>query len=172
MAISFGDQVFLQHVAQVGAHCVHGVAASREDLRIEVRLTAKLADSLGRQICMTLFVGRVLKELGRGSRSVHADRRVVVALITKHAHEFCREHLIEDIDNALDVVAVGGCHCAPVHLLARVGTDPVEVEREFVHSGVLFQVWMLRGRSACFACDKNSGASQPQAVPVIKESGV
>ena len=103
---ALGHEIFLDHVDQVGALDVLGVAAGDERGRVEVRLALQLHDSRGDLIGVALLFGRVLQELGGDRRGVDAVGHVVVPLVAQHAHQLGGERLVENLDHTLAVGAV------------------------------------------------------------------
>jgi len=122
-----GHQVLLDHVDEVVALDVFGVAAREEAFGVEVRLAPELVDALGDQVSMGLLLAGVLEEFrGHGLR-VDARGHVVVPLVAKHAHELGGERLVEKTEDGLAVAAIGGGDGALLDVAARAPAELLDV---------------------------------------------
>jgi hypothetical protein len=131
----FGDQVLAQHVLQVGALVVLGVAARQDAFRVVVRLALQLDDAGGEQVRVgQLFVG-VHEQFGRDGlgrgRTLGGE---VVALVAHPAHDLGRQCLVEDLDDPFTVGAVGGRDRALLDLGPRALAQGGDVCQELGHA--------------------------------------
>jgi hypothetical protein len=85
----------------------------------EVRFTAELNDAFRDAVGLLWFLGRVLKKLNLHRPGMNTLRHEIVPLIPRHAHDFRRQRLIEDLTRDIGVSAVGFGHRAMRHGLPR-----------------------------------------------------
>src|SRR5207248_584220 len=128
-----GDQILLDHLLELVGVVVLGVAALGEDVGVEVGLALELGDAAGGEVGVAQLVGGVLQELGLGVAGIHALRREVVPLVAQVADQFGGEYLVEDLDYALAVGAVGVGDRTLVDVLARPLAKCLHVGKEVAH---------------------------------------
>src|SRR6185503_16896225 len=105
---ALGDQILADHVLEVLALDVLGVAAARQALGREVGLAAELGDARRDQVGVLLLIVGMLQELGRHALGVDALGHEVVALVPQHADDLGGERLVEELDHHAAVGVVPG----------------------------------------------------------------
>ncbi len=158
---AFGDEIFLDHVAQVGAFLVFGMRALGQGVRIEIRFAAQLHDALGQLVRVFLFLLRVLQELALHCVGKHALGHEVVAVVAQRAHVFGGKRGIEQLDHllAIGVVALGDG--AVFDALARAGAQGGSVG----DTGGSVGGWLIRhGWPSSFWVDGRKGYSIRQVL--------
>jgi hypothetical protein len=109
------------------------VAARGQDRGVHVGLAAELGDPLGGQVGVALLVVGVLLQLGGDGGAVHALGHEVVTLVAQHADQLGGQHLVEDVQHAGQVGAIGLGDRSLIEVDASLLADLAQVERELVH---------------------------------------
>jgi len=94
----FGDEVFLDHVAEGISFDILSVAPGQEALRREVRCTAQLHDALCNLIRVNLFFLCVLEKLLGDALGMDPGRHEVMALVPEDAHDLRGKSFVQDAD--------------------------------------------------------------------------
>src|SRR5690348_4831109 len=88
---------------------------------------------------MGLLLVRVLEELVRDGAGMNPLGHEVVQFVTKHAHDLRGQRIVQNLDHGLGVAAIGGGDGTLFDVLARAGTQCLDVgEKRFAgHWGLL-----------------------------------
>jgi hypothetical protein len=139
---AFGDQVLLDHVAQVMARFVFGMRARGKRFGVEVGFAPELHDALGDAVGVFLFLVRVLEELGLDRVREHARRHEEMPVVTQHADPLGGQGFVEQADDLLAVGGIAFGHGTVVDAPARSLAQGLDVR----HAG--WRRGGLRGRPA------------------------
>ncbi len=124
---ALGDEVFLDHVAQVLARFVLGVRALCQRVGIEVWFPAELHDAFGDLVGVLMFLLRVFEEFGLDRVGEHARRHEVMPVIAQHADPFRRQRFVQQLDDGRLVGAVGLGDRTSVDVLAGIAAQGGDV---------------------------------------------
>ena len=117
----------LDHVDEVFAFDVIGMAAIEQARRRQVWFAIKLRDALGNQVGMPLLLICVLQKLRFDRLRMDAGGHVVMELVAQYADQFGRQRLVEQIDHGRTIGAVAGGHRAVRKVPARALADVVDI---------------------------------------------
>src|ERR1700687_622307 len=112
-------QVFLDHVDQVLALDVLGVAAAQQSVRRQIGRPAQLHDSLRYKVRVLLFLACMFQKILWHGAGMNTLGHEIVALVSKHTDDLGRERFVEDLDRGLGVAAVTRRYGASLDVLAR-----------------------------------------------------
>ena len=131
---SLGHEIFAEQLDQRRPVLELRMGTLGEGGRIEVRLALQLHNTSGNPIGVFLLLFRVLQELLSNRFRRESGREEVVGAIAEYANDLGGEGVVEHLDDAFSLGAVGVGERSLLEVLPRSGLDVGNVENEVIHA--------------------------------------